>query len=159
MDSKFFTLFMNGSGKQFQKFSKWFLGAIFIISGIYILGNIKNRRANSQQSHRVAFKVLLVLKILFINFIFTLLCDISIFVVVVIVSWKVLVCSYLPLVKAIERFQNIVLTQSDHILLHFWHQFSASFIFVFFFAATVKTLMRKILRIKQEDSTRHSTNR
>lgn len=35
MDSKIFTLFMNGSGKQFQNFSKWLLGAIVIILGMY----------------------------------------------------------------------------------------------------------------------------
>lgn len=67
VDSKIFTLFMSESRKQFQNFSKWLLGAIVIILGIYPYKHEEHEEheglIDTQQSQIVAFRVFLVLKI------------------------------------------------------------------------------------------------
>lgn len=61
--------------------------------------------------------------------------------------------SYLPLLEAIKKFLSTVLPELDHIILHF----GINSIYDFFFVLTSKTLLRKSLSVKQEDSTGHST--
>lgn len=84
-----------GLESSFRNFQSEFWGQYSLYQG-HILANMKNRRANSQQSHRIAFKVFLFVKILVSNFIFTLLRDISILLSLAL--GNVLACSYLPLV-------------------------------------------------------------